>query len=58
MESFLVPDDLDGHRFSGTMITAVKHLSERTFAKSVYDLITVCEVIMIDDQIVTTVVIV
>lgn len=58
MEPFLVPDDLYRHRLPGRVIPAVQDLAERAFPKGIYDFVTVCQVVVIDHQVIATVVVV
>jgi hypothetical protein len=58
MEAFLIPNNLDSHGFTSSMITTIQDLSEGSFAKRIDDLVTICKVIMMNHLIVSSVVIV
>ena len=49
VETLLVPDDLDCYGLAGTMVAAVEHLSEGALTQRIYDLVTIREVVVIDD---------
>lgn len=58
MEPLLVANDFDCHRFASAMIPAVQYLTERPFAKSVDDFITIRKMISHYDQVVSTFIII
>jgi hypothetical protein len=58
MESLFVPNNLYCNRPSCSVISAAQHLAERTLPEAVHDLITITEMVTIDDEIVTTVIII
>ena len=58
METLLVPDDLDRHRLPGAVITAMKHLSEGALTQGVDDLVTVSQVVAVDNLVVSPLVVV
>ena len=58
METFLVPNNLNGHGFASAMITTVQYLSEGTFAQGVDHLVPVCEMILVDNKIVASVIVI
>jgi hypothetical protein len=53
MEPLLVTDNLDSNRLSSGMIPTIEHLPKRPFSKRVHDFITVSEMIMVDNQIIS-----
>ena len=58
VKPLLVPNDLNCDRRSRGMISAVQHLTERPLPKAVHDFVTVSKMVMIDDEIVATFVVV
>lgn len=54
MESLFIANDLDSHRFSSAVVTAIEHLTERTFSKSIDNLVPISKVIMIDNKVIAT----
>ena len=58
MESLFIANDLDSHRFSGTVVTTIKHLTERTFSESVDNLISISKVIMVDNKVIASIIII
>lgn len=58
VEPLLVSDDLDGYRFTSAVVATMQHLSERSLAQCIDDFITVCQVVTIDDKIVTTLIVI
>ena len=58
VEPLLVADDLDRDRLASAVIPTVKDLTEGTLPKCIYDLITVCQMIVNDDLIITAVIVV
>jgi hypothetical protein len=58
METLLVPYDFDGNRFTGTVISTLKDLTEGAFAKSVDNLVAISKVITVDYLVITPIIIV
>jgi hypothetical protein len=58
METFFVSNYFDSHRFTSTMIAALKDLTERPFAQSINNFIAIRQVVMIDHKIISTLIIV
>jgi hypothetical protein len=58
MEPLLVADNLDGDKFTGCVVTTLEHLTKRAFAERADDFIAVRQMIVVDDEVVTSVVIV
>jgi len=58
MEPLLVPNNLYRDGLSSGMISAAQYLAKGTFSEAVYDLVTVTEMIMVDDEIVTAVIVI
>ena len=58
VEPLLVPDDLDRHGLAGAMVAAVQHLTERALAQSVDDFVAVRQMVMHDNEIVASFVVV
>lgn len=58
MKAFLVADDLDSDGFTSAVIATVEHLTKGALAQGVYDLIAISQVVVIDDQIVASLVVV
>ena len=58
METLLVPYNLDSYGLAGAMVAAVEHLSEGAFTQRIYDLVTIREVVVIDDLVVPALVVV
>jgi hypothetical protein len=58
MEPLPVPDNLDRHKLAGSMIAAAKHLSKRSFAKSADNFIPVGQMVMFDNKIVASIIVI
>lgn len=58
VEPFLVSNDLDRHRFARTMVPTVQYLSERSLSQRVNDLISISQVIVVNDLIIASVVVI
>ena len=58
VEPLLVADDLDRNRLTSLMVPAIQDLTKRTLAERIHDLITVSKMIVVDNEVVPTVVIV
>ena len=58
METLLIPNDFDGHRLASAMIAAMQYLSKRTFAQGVDHLVPICKMIAVNNQIVTSFIVV
>lgn len=58
VESFLVADNLNRHRFSCAMVSTVKNLPERAFPQSIDDFISIRQMIMGDYEVITSFIIV
>jgi hypothetical protein len=58
MEPFLVPNNLYRDRLSCGMISTAQYLAEGTFPEAVHNLVTVTEMITVDDEIVTAVIVI
>jgi hypothetical protein len=58
MEALLIADDLDCYRFTSAVIAAMQDLTKGALAERVDDLVPISQVIAIDDEVVSTVVVV
>jgi hypothetical protein len=58
VEALLVPDNLDGYILACLVIVALGHLTKRTFAQHIQDLVAIHKMIMVDDQVVTTLIVI
>lgn len=58
VEPLLVADNLDRYRLSCAVISAMQNLAERTFTKGVNDLVSECEVVVHDNKVVASLVVV
>lgn len=58
VEAFLVADDFDGGRLAGCVVSTLKDLPERTFPKCANDLIPICQVIVLDNQVIATLIVI
>lgn len=58
VEPLLVADDLDRNRLASLMVPAIQDLTERTLTERIHDLITVSKMIVVDNEIVATLVVV
>jgi hypothetical protein len=58
VEALLVANDLDRNKLACGMIAASEHLAKRAFSEGTNYLITEREVIVIDNQIITTVIVI
>jgi len=58
MEPFLVTDDLHGNRFACAVIPAVKNLPKGALPKCANNLVAVCKMIIHDDLIITSLIVV
>lgn len=58
MEPLLVSNNLYRNGLSCGMISAAQHLTKGAFSETARDLVTVTEMIMVDDEIVTAVIII
>lgn len=53
MKTLLVPNYLDCHGLSRTMVAAMQNLTERAFPQGIHHLVTIRQVITMDDEIVS-----
>ena len=58
MESLLVPNDLDRNHLTRTMISTLQHLAKRSFSQNVDDLVTIANVVVRNEQVVASIVVV
>lgn len=58
VEPLLVADDLDRNRLASLMVPAIQDLTERALAKRIHDLIAVSKVIIVNNEVVATLVVV
>lgn len=58
MEAFLITNDLDGRRLPGCVVSTLKNLPERTFAKRTNNFVPVGQVIVLDNQVIATFVVI
>lgn len=58
MEALLVADDLDRHGETGGMVPTVQHLAERALAQGANHLVTISQVVTVDNEVVSSLVIV
>ncbi len=58
MEPFLVSDDLNGHRFTSTVISTMQNLTKRSLPERVNHFVPIGQVIVIDDKVVTSIIII
>ncbi len=58
VEPLLVADNLDRYRLSCAVISAMQNLAERTFTKGVNDLVSECEVVVHDNKVVASLIVV
>lgn len=58
MKSLLVPNDLDRDHLTCTVISTLQHLSKRSFPQNVNDLVTIANVVVRDEQVVASIVVV
>lgn len=58
METLLVPDDLDGNVLARLVVVAFGDLTKRTLAEHVQDLVTVHQMVVVHNQVVSTFIII
>lgn len=58
MEPLLVSDDLDSDRFPRSMISALQYLAKRPFAEEADDLVPISEVVSLDEEVISAIVVV
>lgn len=58
MKPLLIPDDFDGDGLSCGVIAALQYLTKRALSKNVHNLVSIGQVITIDDNVVATLVVV
>jgi hypothetical protein len=58
VEAFLVADDLDGHVSTRLVIPATENLAETAFAEHTRDFVPVTQMVSLDDQVVTSLVVI
>jgi hypothetical protein len=58
METLLVPDNLDGNILPSLVVVALGDLAERTLAEHVQNLVTVHQMVMVHNQIVSPLIII
>lgn len=58
MEPLLVPDDLHRHRASGTMISTLQNLTERSLPEQSDDLVSIGEMIVFHNEVISSLVVV
>ena len=58
MESLLIPDDLDRDRTSRTMISTLQNLTKRPFPQQSDDLVSIREMIVLDNEVISSLVVV
>lgn len=58
METLLVPDNLDGNVLACLVVVALGDLTKRTLAEHVQDLITVHQMVVVHNQVVSTFIII
>ena len=58
MEALLVPNDLDRHKNAGFMVDAPNDLTEASLTKQINHLVSIREMVAIDNVVVTTLVVI
>jgi len=58
MEALFIPDDLDGDGLSRAMVPTMEDLTKGAFAKSVNDFVSECQMVMVDNLIIASVVVI
>jgi hypothetical protein len=58
MEALLIPDNLDCHRLASTVVATLENLTKGAFSEGIYHFITVCEVVMVYDEVISALIII
>lgn len=58
VEALFVPNDLDGHHFARLVVAALQDLTERAFAQHVDDLVPIKDMVVWDNEVVASFVVV
>lgn len=58
MKTLFVPNYLDCHRFPCTVVATMQNLTKRAFSQGIYYLVAICQVVMINDEIVPSLIII
>lgn len=58
VEPLFVADDFDCDRFTGAVITTMENLAKRSLAESIYNFVSIGEMVMVDHKIIASFVIV
>lgn len=58
MKSFLVSYNLDRNRFSSAMVPAIENLTKGSLPEGINDLVTICQMVMVDHEIIATLIVI